>query len=275
MIDGARIVVVMPAYNSAATLERTLAEVDRRLVDEIILVDDASVDGTGDLSRRLGLPTLVHERNAGYGANQKTCYAAALEAGADVVVMLHPDYQYPPRLIPVLAGPIAAGRLDVVLGSRTLDGKALAGGMPVYKYAANRALTALENAATGAALSEYHTGYRAFSREVLLQLPLDENSDDFVFDAQMLAQCLFFGFRVGEVASPARYARESSSIGFARSVVYGLGVLAVTARFAAARRGLAGSRIFSASGARLPTTRVARAGTLTGAAVARARGAGG
>jgi glycosyltransferase involved in cell wall biosynthesis len=258
MIDGARIVVVMPAYNSAATLGRTLAEVDRKVVDEVILVDDASVDGTAELSRRLGLPTLVHERNGGYGANQKTCYAAALAAGADVVVMLHPDYQYPPRLIRALAEPIARGRLDVVLGSRILDRQALRGGMPLYKYAANRVLTAVENAATGAALSEYHTGYRAFSREVLERLPLDENSDDFVFDAQMLAQCLYFGFRVGEVASPARYEPESSSIGFARAVVYGLGVLAVTARFVAAKRGLAGSRIFSASGARLAAVAKAR-----------------
>jgi glycosyltransferase involved in cell wall biosynthesis len=251
MLDAKKIVVVMPAYNAAATLERTLREVDRRVVDEIIVVDDGSRDETVEVARGLGLRTLVHDRNRGYGANQKTCYAEALRAGADVVVMLHPDYQYTPRLVPAMASLIAADVFDVVLGSRILSGGALAGGMPVYKYLANRALTFGENVVTGAKLSEYHTGYRAFSRRVLSTLPLDENDDDFVFDAQMLAQCLYFGFRVGEVSCPTQYEPDSSSIGFSRSVVYGLGVMEVSARFLAARLGLTRSRIFDPHGRRL------------------------
>ena len=193
----------------------------------------------------------MHDRNLGYGGNQKTCYAEALRAGADVVVMLHPDYQYPPRLIPAMVSLITVGQFDVVLASRILSGGALRGGMPLYKYVANRALTLAENAITGAKLSEYHTGFRAFSREVLEALPLGENSDDFVFDAEMLAQCLHFGFRVGEVSCPTRYADDSSSIGPWRSVVYGLGVLQVSARFLAARLGLPAGRIFADGGRRL------------------------
>jgi glycosyltransferase involved in cell wall biosynthesis len=251
MLEGKKVVVVMPAYKAAATLERTLREVDRRVVDEIIVVDDASPDDTVQVARRLDLRTVVHPRNLGYGKNQKTCYAEALRAGADVVVMLHPDYQYTPRLIPAMASLIAVGQLDVVLGSRILSGGALQGGMPFYKYLANRALTFGENVVTGAKLSEYHTGYRAFSRRVLETLPLEENGDDFVFDAQMLAQCLYFGFRVGEVSCPTRYEADSSSIGFSRSVIYGLGVMEVSARFLAARLGLASSRIFDPGGRRL------------------------
>jgi glycosyltransferase involved in cell wall biosynthesis len=251
MVGGRRVVVVMPAYNAAATLARTLGEIDRKTVDDIIVVDDASRDDTVLVARRLGLRTLVHDRNLGYGKNQKTCYAAALAAGADIVVMLHPDYQYTPRLIPAMASLIADGGLDVVLGSRILSGGALVGGMPRYKYIANRALTFVENLVTGAKLSEYHTGYRAFSRVTLEALPLEENSDDFVFDAEMLAQCLYFGFRVAEVSCPTRYEPESSSIGFARSVVYGFGVLEVSARFFAAKAGLRGSRIFDPHGRRL------------------------
>jgi glycosyltransferase involved in cell wall biosynthesis len=251
MLGGKRVVVVMPAYNAAVTLERTLAEVDRSVVDEVIVVDDASHDETVQVARRLGLPTVVHDRNRGYGKNQKTCYAAALKAQADIVVMLHPDYQYTPRLIPAMASIIADAGVDVVLGSRILSGGALKGGMPVYKYVANRALTFWENLITGAKLSEYHTGYRAFSRRALLALPLEENSDDFVFDAEMLAQCLYFGFRVAEVSCPTRYEAQSSTIGFARSIVYGLGVLEVSARYFAARNGLVVSRIFDARGRRL------------------------
>lgn len=251
MLDGKKVTVVMPAYNAAATLERTLAEVNRQTVDEIILVDDASRDDTAALSRRLGLRTLVHDSNRGYGGNQKTCYREALRTGADIVIMLHPDYQYTPKLLTALASLIAVDQFDAVLGSRILGGGALKGGMPVYKYVANRALTFAENLVTGAKLSEYHTGYRAFSREVLAALPLEENSDDFVFDAQMLAQCIYFGFRVGEVSCPTRYEPESSSINFPRSVVYGLGVLGVSAQFAAARLGLGRARIFDPAGRRI------------------------
>lgn len=252
MLEGKKITVVMPAYNAALTLERTLREIDRHVVDDIILVDDASKDETAEVSRRLGLKTIVHDRNRGYGGNQKTCYTEALRTGADVVVMLHPDYQYTPRLIPALASMIAVDQFDVVLASRILSGGALKGGMPFYKYVANRFLTAAENLVTGAKLSEYHTGYRAFSRTVLETLPLEENSDDFVFDAQMLAQCLYFGFRVGEVSCPTRYAADSSSINFRRSVVYGLGVLGTTAQFRLEKWSLWHSRIFDAHGKRLP-----------------------
>jgi glycosyltransferase involved in cell wall biosynthesis len=264
MLDGKKIIVVMPAYNAELTLERTLREINRQVVDEIILVDDASRDGTVALAQRLGLHTVVHDRNRGYGGNQKTCYAEALRLGADVVVMLHPDYQYTPKLLTAMASLVAVDQFDVVLGSRILSGGALAGGMPVYKYIANRALTAVENLVTGAKLSEYHTGYRAFSRAVLETLPLEENSDDFVFDAEMLAQCLHFGFRIGEVSCPTRYEPDSSSINFRRSVVYGLGVLAVTARFKLTQLGLVNPRIFDAGGRRLqepngvPSTQPAR-----------------
>ena len=251
MLDGKKVVVVMPAYNAAATLERTVREINRAIVDEVILVDDASHDETVRVARQLHLRTVVHGKNLGYGGNQKTCYTEALRAGADVVVMLHPDYQYTPRLIPAVASLITVDQFDVVLGSRILSGGALKGGMPVYKYVANRALTFFENVVTGAKLSEYHTGYRAFSRQVLETLPLEENSDDFVFDAQMLAQCLYFGFRVGEVSCPTRYEPDSSSINFSRSVVYGLGVIEVSARFLAAKVGLPPSRVFDRNGRRL------------------------
>jgi glycosyltransferase involved in cell wall biosynthesis len=253
MLESKKITVVMPAYNAAATLERTLREINRETVDEIILVDDASRDGTVAEARRLGLRTILHDRNRGYGANQKTCYTEALKSGADVVVMLHPDYQYTPKLMTAMASLIAVGEFDVVLGSRILSGGALKGGMPLYKYVANRALTATENLVTGAKLSEYHTGYRAFSREVLTRLPLLENSDDFVFDAKMLAQCIYFDYRVGEVSCPTRYEPDSSSINFRRSVVYGMGVLGVTALFRACKLGLARSAIFDPEGRRLST----------------------
>jgi glycosyltransferase involved in cell wall biosynthesis len=255
MLYGKKIVVVMPAYNAALTLERTLREVDEQVADEIVVVDDASHDGTAGLAKRLGLRTLVHPQNRGYGGNQKTCYTEALRLGADVVVMLHPDYQYTPELLMAMASMIAVGHFDVVLASRILSGGALAGGMPIYKYFSNRVLTAAENLVTGAKLSEYHTDYRAFSRRVLETLPLEENSDDFVFDAEMLAQCLYFGFRVGEVSCPARYADDSSSISFARSLKYGLGVLGVTAKFRAAKLGLIHPSIFDPRGRGLTATR--------------------
>jgi glycosyltransferase involved in cell wall biosynthesis len=254
VLSGKKITVVMPAYNAALTLEKTLREIDRQVVDDIILVDDASRDDTVQVARRLGLRVLVHDHNRGYGGNQKTCYTEALATGADVIIMLHPDYQYTPKLITAMASLIAVDQFDVVLGSRILSGGALRGGMPLYKYVANRFLTATENLFTGAKLSEYHTGYRAFSRQVLETLPLEENSDDFVFDSQMLAQCIFFGFRIGEVSCPTRYEPDSSSINFKRSVVYGLGVLGTTALFRACKLGLP-HRLFDTGGRRLAAQR--------------------
>jgi glycosyltransferase involved in cell wall biosynthesis len=258
MIGNKKVVVVMPAYNAEATLERTVAEVSREVVDDIILVDDRSTDETAALARRLGLHTIVHDRNRGYGGNQKTCYAAALAKGADVVVMVHPDYQYTPKLIPALASCIVSGLYDVALGSRILGGRALAGGMPLYKYVSNRLLTAAENVLIDAKLSEYHTGYRAFSREVLQTLPLEENDDDFVFDNQMLVQAVAFGFRIAEITCPTKYFDEASSISFSRSVKYGLGVLKTAAELRLKRAGVldpAYLRLMGAScrGPRRPT----------------------
>lgn len=250
MINDKRIAVVLPAYNSVRTLEATVSELPDS-VDYRILVDDGSSDGTAALARRLGLSTFVHEANYGYGRNQMTCYREALRAGADIVVMVHPDYQYTPRLVTAMASMIAYGVYDVVLGSRILGGTAHAGGMPAYKYAANRALTFWQNLVLGAKLSEYHTGYRAFSRKVLETLPMLENSDDFVFDNQMLTQCLYFQFRVGEVSCPTKYFPEASSISFRRSLTYGVGVLKTSLQCALQRRGLARFRIFDPAGRRL------------------------
>jgi glycosyltransferase involved in cell wall biosynthesis len=261
MFHGKKIVVVMPAYNAAQTIERTYAEVPLDLVDEVVLTDDASPDETVEVAKRLGLRTLVHQKNLGYGGNQKTCYAEALRLGADIVVMLHPDYQYTPKLIPAMVGMISDGPFDVVLGSRVLGGRARRGGMPLYKYVANRFLTLSQNLLCDAKLSEYHTGYRAFSAHVLESLPLLENSDDFVFDNQMLAQILYADFEVGEVSCPAAYFAEASSINFQRSVRYGLGVLETSLRFFLARRGWLHSAIFDPRGRRLapqPGPHVAR-----------------
>jgi glycosyltransferase involved in cell wall biosynthesis len=252
VFHGKKIVVVMPAYNAERTLERTVAEVPMDLVDEIVVTDDASHDETVTVARRLGLSILVHEENRGYGANQKTCYAEALRVGADVVVMLHPDYQYSPRLLPAMIAMVADGPYDVVLGSRILGGSARRGGMPYYKYVSNRVLTATQNLLCGAKLSEYHTGYRAFSAEVLRSLSLEENSDDFVFDNQMLAQALFAGFEFGELSCPAAYFEEASSINFRRSLRYGMGVLAVSLQFFLQRHGLRHFPIFDRQGRRLP-----------------------
>jgi glycosyltransferase involved in cell wall biosynthesis len=251
VFHGKKIVVVMPAYNAARTIERTYAGIPLDLVDEVVVTDDASRDETVEIARRLGLRTLVHERNRGYGGNQKTCYAEALRLGADVVVMLHPDYQYPPRLIAAMVGMIIDGPVDVVLGSRVLGGRARLGGMPLYKYVSNRALTAAQNLLCSAKLSEYHTGYRAFSRQVLESLPLLENSEDFVFDNQMLAQILYANFEIGEISCPAAYFDEASSINFRRSVTYGLGVLGVSMQYFLQRRGWASFPIFSPAGRRL------------------------
>ena len=252
MINGKRIAVVLPAYNAEKTLEATVRELPD-LVDIRILVDDHSSDRTVDIAHRLGLQYYVHDRNYGYGRNQQTCYREALAAGADVVIMVHPDYQYTPLLATALASMVAYGVYDVVLGSRIIGGTALHGGMPLYKYVANRLLTAFENLFLGIKLSEYHTGYRAFSREVLTRLPLRENSDDFVFDNQMLAQCVHFGYRIGEVSCPTKYFEEASSINFRRSVQYGLGVVGTTLRFALERGGIAHSAIFSKEGKTLET----------------------
>jgi glycosyltransferase involved in cell wall biosynthesis len=252
MLHQKKIVVVLPAYKAARTLKQTYAEIPLDIVDELVLVDDASTDETSDLARDLGMHVFVHRENLGYGANQKTCYREALALGADIVVMLHPDYQYDPRLISAMAGMVASGIYDVVLGSRVLGGTALRGGMPLYKYVFNRLLTLFQNLLVGAKLSEYHTGYRAFSRKVLTTLPLLANSDDFVFDNQMLTQAIAFGFSVGEVSCPTKYFAEASSISFRRSVVYGLGVLKTSLAYRFWKWGLLKSRLFSPS----PTARL-------------------
>ena len=245
MINGKRIAVVMPAYNAGKTLEATVSEVPD-LVDVRILVDDHSRDDTVEVARRLGLLVFQHDRNYGYGRNQQTCYREALEAGADVVIMVHPDYQYTPKLIPAMVSLIRTGFYDCVVASRILGGYARKGGMPLWRYVSNRALTLAGNVLMGAKLSEYHSGYRAFSRRLLETLPLEENSDDFVFDNQMLSQVLWAGYMVGEVSCPTRYAADASSINFARSVRYGFGCLGTGLEFALARLGLVRSRHFPA-----------------------------
>lgn len=252
MINHKRIAVVMPAFNAEKTLQVTVGELPD-LVDVRILVDDHSRDHTAELARKLGLLVFEHDKNYGYGRNQQTCYREALAAGADVVIMLHPDYQYTPLLITAMASMVAYDVYDVVLGSRIIGGRALLGGMPIYKYISNRALTAFENLFLRVKLSEYHTGYRAFSRRVLTELPLLENSDDFVFDNQMLAQCVHFGFRIGEVSCPTKYFAEASSINFRRSMKYGLEVVATTLQFALQRVGLVNLPRFSLQGRKLQT----------------------
>ncbi len=251
MINGNRLVVVMPAYNAERTLQQTFAELPREYVDETILVDDASRDATVKVAAELGIKTILHSKNLGYGGNQKTCYRAALAAKADIVVMLHPDYQYSPKLVTAMASLVASGHYDVVLGSRILGGQARRGGMPAYKYVANRFLTFAENLALGVKVSEYHTGFRAFSRAVLETLPLEENSDDFVFDNEMLVQAVAFGFRIGEISCPTKYFDEASSINFRRSVRYGLGVLGTAGKYLLQRTSLGRFRIFSPQGRRL------------------------
>ena len=226
MIKGKKIVVVMPAYNAADTLEKTYKEIPFEIVDEVILVDDHGTDNTSELARELGISHVIrHDKNKGYGGNQKTCYNKALEIGADIVVMLHPDYQYTPQLIHSMSYLIANEVYPVVLGSRILGKGALKGGMPYYKYVANRILTFSQNILVGQKLSEYHTGFRAFSKEVLETIRYNENSDDFVFDNQMLSQIIFNDFEIAEVTCPTKYFEEASSINFSRSVTYGLGVL--------------------------------------------------
>jgi glycosyltransferase involved in cell wall biosynthesis len=250
MLNGKKIAVVLPAYNAEKTLQATVAELPE-CVDFRILVDDGSADQTVARARELGLDVYVHDRNYGYGRNQQSCYREALACGADIVIMVHPDYQYTPLLTTAMASMIAYGVYDVVLGSRIIGGGSLKGGMPVYKYVANRFLTAFQNLLLGAKLSEYHTGYRAYSRTVLTQVPLLENSDDFVFDNQMLAQCVYFGFRVGEVSCPTKYFEDASSISFRRSVKYGFGVLATSLQFVLQKLGVMKFEIFDPNGRRL------------------------
>jgi glycosyltransferase involved in cell wall biosynthesis len=245
VINGMKVAVVLPAYNADRTLERTYNEIDFNIVDDVILVDDCSKDRTSALARELGIFTATHPDNRGYGGNQKTCYTIALDRGADIVIMLHPDYQYSPKLIPAMAGMIASGHYDAVFASRILGNGALAGGMPLYKYVANRCLTALQNLLMGAKLSEYHTGYRAWSRDVLEKLALPACSDDFVFDNQMIAQTMWKAFRIGEISCPTRYFEEASSINFRRSCTYGFGVLGTAFLYRLCKLGLTSSDLFT------------------------------
>jgi glycosyltransferase involved in cell wall biosynthesis len=251
MLLGSRIAVVMPAYNAAKTLKRTYDEVPMDIVDEVLLVDDGSHDDTIELSKELGIKTFIHEKNYGYGRNQKTCYREAVKLGADIVIMVHPDYQYSPKLIHAMASLIAVGEYDVVIASRILGVGALKGGMPVYKYISNRFLTLAENLMLFYKLSEYHTGYRAFSRKVLETLPLEENSDDFVFDNEMLAQIIFWQYKIGEISCPTKYFPEASSINFLRSSKYGLGCLLTSLKFRLQKMGLGKFEVFSEGGRKL------------------------
>jgi glycosyltransferase involved in cell wall biosynthesis len=253
MVLGKRVIVVLPAYKAAKTLERTLADIDRSIVDDILLVDDCSPDDTVAVAEALGITVVKHSRNRGYGGNQKTCYNEALRRGADIVVMVHPDYQYAPTLVGALASLIASGEYDAVLGSRILGTPgARKSGMPLWKYIANRILTLIENIMLGVKLSEYHTGFRAFSADVLRTCPLEEASDDFVFDNQMLAQIVHFKYRIGEVSVPTRYFDEASSINFSRSVIYGFGVLGTATTFVLERLKLIKSPLFKVDGKKLP-----------------------
>ena len=246
MLNQKKVIVVMPAYNAASTLEQTYHEIPHHIVDEVILVDDQSHDNTAEEAKRLGIEhIIVHEKNTGYGGNQKSCYKAALDLNADIVIMLHPDYQYTPKLCEALASLLAEGVFECALGSRILGKGALKGGMPVYKYLSNRFLTAFQNLLLNYKLSEYHTGYRAFTREILERLPLENNSDNFLFDNQMLAQIIYAGYDIGEVTCPTRYENESSSISLLSSAEYGIGVITTTLKFRLHRWNLRKSRLFS------------------------------
>lgn len=244
MVNGQKVIVVLPAFNAEKTLRQTYAEIPRDIVDEVILVDDGSSDNTVAVARELGIEPIIHRRNLGYGANQKTCYSAALQRGAGIVIMLHPDYQYSPKLIPAMAYLLSSSEFDVVLGSRILGGRALQGGMPLYKYLSNRLLTFIQNLLIGAKLSEYHTGYRAFSRRVLESVNWQGNSDDFIFDNQILCQVIYQDYLVGEITCPARYFPEASSINFLRSLRYGFGCLLMALRFRLCKMGLLSSSLF-------------------------------
>jgi len=240
-----KVIVVMPAYKAEKTLKKTYDDIPKDWVSEIILVDDASNDKTVEVAKSLGIPIIVHEKNKGYGANQKTCYREALKRGAEIVVMIHPDYQYDARLLPDLVKPILDGRFEIMLGSRIRTRKeVLAGGMPLYKYFANRFLTIIENIITGQNLSEWHTGFRAYTKNFLETVPFERNSDDFVFDQEILIQAVIFGFRIGEIPVPVRYFPEASSINFKRSLVYGIGTLFTLIKFLLQRLGLKKFKIF-------------------------------
>ncbi len=245
MINNKKVIVVLPAYNAEKTLETTYNDIPFDIVDKVLMVDDHSIDNTVALAKKIGIETTVHDRNYGYGRNQKTCYSAALQYGADIVIMVHPDYQYTPRLITAMASMIAYDVYDAVLGSRIIGGKSLSGGMPLYKYIANRLLTSFQNLLLGSKLSEFHTGFRAFSRKVLETLPLNVNSDDFVFDNEMLAQILYFKFRIGEISCPTRYFEDASSINFARSVKYGAGVVLTSIKYFLSRAGVRRDPLFN------------------------------
>lgn len=248
MLQGKKVVVVMPAYKAEHTLEMTFKEIPHEIVDKVILVDDGSTDNTVKVAEKLGIEIYLHDKNLGYGANQKTCYREALKVGAEIIVMLHPDYQYDPKLVTAMAAMLASGIYDVVLASRIIGGTSLKGGMPVYKYFFNRVLTFVQNIMMGAKLSEYHTGYRAFTNVVLESLPLMVNSDDFVFDNQMITQVIAFDFKIGEISCPTKYFPEASSINFIRSVVYGVGVLATSIKYRMWKWHLMKSNLFSDSG---------------------------
>ena len=238
MINNKKVVVIMPAYNAEKTLEKTYNEIYQNFVDEVILVDDFSKDSTKDVAKKLNITTIIHEKNTGYGGNQKTCYRAALKAGADIVVMLHPDYQYTPKLIPAMVSMMAFEEYDAVIASRMLCNSALKGGMPFYKYVSNKFLTCFQNFLIGEKMSEYHTGFRGFTREILEELPLEDCSDDFIFDNQMLALVLYNGYKIGEISCPTKYFPEASSINFIRSCKYGLEVLCVSLMYLLAKIGL-------------------------------------
>lgn len=245
MLNGKKIGIVLPAYNAASTLEKTYLEIPFDIIDEVILVDDASKDNTSEIARKLGIKHIIrHEQNKGYGGNQKSCYAKALELDMDIIIMLHPDYQYTPKLIHSISGIIAYDVYPVVLASRILGNGALKGGMPLYKYVANRFLTLSQNILMGQKLSEYHSGYRAFSKEIFSKINIEKNSDDFVFDNQMLGQIFFAGYEIGEVTCPTKYFDEASSINFKRSVQYGLGVLGVSIKYRLAKWKIYTSSIF-------------------------------
>ena len=247
MINNKKVVVIMPAYNAEKTLEKTYNEIYQNFVDEIILVDDFSSDETKEIAKRLNITTIVHKKNLGYGGNQKSCYRAALKAGADIVIMLHPDYQYTPKLVPAIASMMAFGEYDAVIASRMLGNSALKGGMPLYKWVSNRFLTEFQNFVMGQKLSEYHTGFRGFTKEILEKLPLEDCSDDFIFDNQMLALILYNDYKIGETSCPTKYFKEASSINFVRSCKYGLEVLGVSIKYRLAKMGL-GIELFNKSG---------------------------
>ena len=253
MINNKKVVIIMPAYNAEKTLEKTYNEIYQNFVDEIILVDDFSSDSTKEIAKKLNITTILHEKNKGYGANQKSCYRAALKAGADIIIMLHPDYQYTPKLIPAIASMMAFEEYDAVIASRMLGNSALKGGMPFYKFIANKFLTAFENILTCEKLSEYHTGFRGFTREVLETLPLAECNDDFIFDNEMIALLFYHNYKIGELSCPTKYFKEASSINFVRSCKYGLGVLLVSIQYRLAKMGLK-SKIFKPDARKLDLT---------------------